>query len=106
MVIKIVDWSKIPGGRYKANGDNSAEEYRDRILLPAYQQARKNNDALIVDLDGGYGYAASFLEELFGGLVRIVRSPDASERITLISHEEPSLIPKIRKYMEEALVLI
>ena len=66
-VIKIADFAKFPGPRYKDLGKYSGEEFRDDLLIPAISEKNSN---LIVDLDGVFGYGSSFLEEAFGGLVR------------------------------------
>ena len=67
------DYSPTPGGRYIRNGDHSGEHFRDTVLVPAL----KEHDHLTVYLDGTVGYAGSFLEEVFGGLIREAKfSPD------------------------------
>ena len=63
---------------------------------------RENNDQLTVILDGGYGYATSFLEEAFGGLAREMRNSKIKD-IIIISEEEPQLISKIQQYITDAL---
>lgn len=71
--INVADeYTKMPGGRFKSDGEFSGEDFREKYLLPRYIEARKNNEILCVNLDGGYGYGSSFLEEAFGGLVREV----------------------------------
>ena len=60
------DFSKTPGGRYLTDGPASGEDFRERLLIPAL----KDNQTVIVELDGTRGYPSSFLEEAFGGLVR------------------------------------
>lgn len=62
-------FSRYPGGRYKKMSDNSGEAFRDDLLIPALRRERK----IVVDLDGVVGYGSSFLEEVFGGLVRIMK---------------------------------
>ena len=42
----------------------------NEILYPKFLEAIDSKKILTVDLDGGYGYGSSFLEESFGGLVR------------------------------------
>jgi hypothetical protein len=96
------EYTKTPGGRHKAEGKYSGEEFREVLLRPAFIKAKETNDELVVDLDGGYGYATSFLEEAFGGLARETQDP-AVLNIRLISDEEPSLIEKILQYMKAAL---
>jgi hypothetical protein len=39
-------------------------------LAPALRAAEAKSETIIIELDGTAGYGASFLEEVFGGLVR------------------------------------
>ena len=61
------DFSATPAGRYKADGPYSGQEFRDKFIIPALQ----NYDRVIIDLDGTLGYGSSFLEESFGGILRV-----------------------------------
>lgn len=73
-VIKTIaiasEFSRYPGGRYRDDGPHSGEEFRDDHLVPALDAARQQEGVVVVLLDGTAGYASSFLEEAFGGLVR------------------------------------
>lgn len=60
------DFSPYPAGRYRTDGPYPGETFRDEKLIPALRE----NDEVIVYLDGTNGYGSSFLEEAFGGLVR------------------------------------
>lgn len=103
MTINIAsDYTKSPGGRYITEGANSGEDFRERILLPAFKKCQENGEELTVNLDGGYGYGSSFLEEAFGGLARITKNPKILD-ISLISDEEPQLIDDIIGYMRDEL---
>lgn len=96
------DYSKTPGGRFQTGGEFSGEDFRQRVLQPKFLAAKENNEELTVILDGGYGYATSFLEEAFGGLARELK--DASiQNIVIVSEEEPALIGKIKQYIKDAL---
>ena len=97
------DFSKTPGGRHITEGPFSGEDFRDKILSPKYQQAKKENKQLRVILDGGYGYAPSFLEEAFGGLARITKDKKMLDIIIIVSDEEHELINDIDKYIRESL---
>ncbi len=66
------------------------------------EEAINNNDKLLVDLDGGYGYLGSFLEEAFEGLARIYGSNKVLEKIIIKSDEEKAWIDKINKYIKDA----
>lgn len=60
------DYSETPAGRYRGDGPNTGQRFREDYLLPALRDYEK----VIVDLDGTLGYGSSFLEEAFGGLIR------------------------------------
>jgi hypothetical protein len=67
MMIKIAsEFSEVPAGRFRTDGDYSGERFREDIL----RQALASADEVVVDIDGASGYPSSFLEEAFGGLVR------------------------------------
>ena len=65
----------------------------------------QKNEKLKIDLDGGYGYGSSFLEEAFGGLIRDLDEDykQALEIIQIKSNDEPSLIEDITKYIKDAI---
>ena len=50
------------------------------------------------------GYGSSFLEEAFGGLVRLKKWPLSVllNKIEFVSDEEPDLVDEIRGYMRDA----
>lgn len=61
-------FSPTPFGRYASDGNFSAEKFRDEILKP---QLLNCNDDITVDFSKvALGVGSSFLEEVFGGLVR------------------------------------
>ena len=106
MIIKVAtDYTDTPGARYYIQGPFPGEEFRDKLLYPKYLECYKNNEILTVDLDGGYGYGSSFLEEAFGGLIRELDKnyKQALEVIELKSDDEPSLIDDITKYINDAI---
>ena len=98
------EWSNTPGGRYKIEGKYSGEEFRDDILEPLYTDSRKEKSILVLDMNGSYGYADCWLEEVFGGLVRKYKEEGIfkTTKINFISDEDPSLLDKIAKYIIEA----
>ena len=65
------DFSKTPGGRFRKHGPYSGEAFREDVLCGLLQNAIEAEDKLIIVLDGTAGYGSSFLEEAFGGLVRL-----------------------------------
>ena len=76
------DFSRYPGGRYRAKSRNSGEDFRERLLLPALRAG----DVTVV-LDGVRGYGSSFLEEVFGGAVRQMRWKSIQEAHEYISDQ-------------------
>jgi hypothetical protein len=71
-VITIVDdFSKSPYGRDKSDNvgpeDFSGEKFRETLLVKSLE----NNDKTHVILDGYNRYGRSFLDEAFGGLIRV-----------------------------------
>lgn len=97
-------FSKAPGPRYPEEGEHSGEEFRTQVLIPALEAAAASQSILEVDLDGTFGYGTSFLEEAFGGLIRIngFRLSDLNRLISFTSKEEPELIDEILSYMQDA----
>ena len=104
ITIKGKDFSIVPGSRKKDEGKNahSGEEFRIDYLIPKYLEAIEKRVKLIVDLDGTIGYGTSWLEEVFGGLVRAYNKEDVKRTLELISYEEPYLIDDIEYYIEDA----
>jgi hypothetical protein len=98
------DFSRTPGARYETEGDHSGEVFRTRLLLPRVKDAISNKSKLVVDLDGTAGYATSFLEEAFGGLVRRegIKAAELKEILEIKSEEEDYLIEDIWSYISEA----
>lgn len=109
MIIKVVsDFTDIPGARYKQQGPFSGECFREEILYPKFIESEKKQEELIVDLDGGYGYGSSFLEEAFGGLVRKLSEENFKniydvKKIKIISYDNPVWIDKIAGYIDSAI---
>jgi len=92
-------FSRVPAGRYLADGPHSGEGFRQNFLVPALENA----DTVEIMLDGVRGYGSSFLEEAFGGLVRLRRWPVSSllKRLKLISIDDPTVIEEIQSYIED-----
>src|SRR3954452_21770902 len=63
------DFSTKPAGRFREDGPNTGEAFREDFLVPALD----GNDVVVVVLDGTKGYPAPFREEAFGRLLRSVR---------------------------------
>jgi hypothetical protein len=64
------DFSKNLGGRLKALGPFSGEEFFETILEGKYLEAKEKNCQLEIDLDGSSPYGSSFVDQSFGELFR------------------------------------
>ena len=92
------EYTTSPGPRHIDQGEFSGEHFRETLLKPRFSKALEQGEKLIINLDGGYGYPTSFLDEAFGGLARQLSSEVVLKNIELISDEEPSLISEITNY--------
>ncbi len=109
MEINIVkEYTDKPGARYEHQGPYSGEKFRDTILYPKFMEALEKKETLTVNLDGGYGYGSSFLEETFGGLVRRLKKEKNNNykevsKIIIISNDNVMWYEKIKKYIQDAI---
>jgi hypothetical protein len=106
MVLSIAqDFSPFPGGRYRADGPYSGERFRDEFLLPALVHAEETGSVVVVKLDGAAGYSSSFLEEVFGGLIRSGKiDPNRLNRLLQITADNVAYRPAkldAEKYIAE-----
>lgn len=103
MTINICnEFTNAPGARHRNESEYSGEQFREELLEPRYLEAIRNNEILTVELDGGYGYATSFLEEAFGGLARKYDINQVLKTIKIISEDEPALHEDIERYIKNA----
>lgn len=103
--VSLTAFTATPGPRYRAEGPFSGEQWRDEHLLPAYERAKGAGQQLHVSLDGVVGFASSFLEEAFGGLVRTTGdSPESvASWLNIQCLDEPSAVEAIYgKYLPDA----
>lgn len=92
-------FSPTPAGRDMADGPFPGARFRDEFLLPALS---RDDDEVIVDMDGGSGFGSSFLEEAFGGLVRKGFDPALLHRRLVIRSSHPSYAARVWGYIDEA----
>lgn len=98
-VIKIVDFSRYPSGRVRADGPSSGEKFREEYLLPAL----KDFDRVIIEIDGINGYPSSFTEEAFGGLVRDGQFSKSQILDKIVINNKSSIYDGYKEEMIEAM---
>lgn len=92
-------FSRFPGGRFYEDGEFSGQRFREKMLVPALNKYQR----VVVDLDGTLGYGSSFLEEAFGGLVRISGfTPDQLNKALDVRTQNEVLSYTVRHYIDEA----
>ncbi|WP_313226743.1 STAS-like domain-containing protein [Stutzerimonas chloritidismutans] len=91
-------FSRHPAGRYLSDGPYNGELFRKNFLEPVVKKGTR----VTVYLDGGRGYGSSFLEEAFGGLVRLGYSPEQVLALISLVSKDTSLIREINKFIKEA----
>jgi len=93
------EFSFRPFGRYRKDGERSAEAFREEWLVPALRA----HGHVTVDLSGTNFYGSSFLEEVFGGLVRANFTKDELDRKLTVLHDKlPSIETEVQEYIARA----
>lgn len=96
------DFYPRPAGRYTSDGKHSGEAFRSLLLEPKLITLNEN-DILVVDFTGVTMAGSSFLEEAFGGLVRVSRfnKEKLLRQLNIISPREV-IKERIIQYIKEA----
>lgn len=93
------DFSRYPAGRYISDGPYSGTKFREDFLIEPLQ----NNQHTVIIFDGARGYGSSFLEEAFGGLVRLgFNKGKILETFEFVSDTDPALPSEIIDYIDDA----
>jgi len=107
MTIEEVDmktFSATPYGRYSTDGPSNGETFRTKRLTPLLKNPEVEEVRVYLDsVRPGYEYGSSFLEESFGGLIRVEKiSYDLiMKKLRIItSHEDYKL--EIDGYLKKA----
>lgn len=91
----IYNYSEYPGPRYIKQGPCSGEDLYIKHLNPLFTEAIEKSTKLIINLDGTAGYAASFIDEIFGNIVFDFGIELFNNHIEIISNEEPEWLDVI-----------
>lgn len=95
-------FGRFPGGRFRRISEYSGEEFREQYLEPVIKDGGK----AVVVLDGVAGYGSSFLEEVFGGIVRAMRwlTREEVNRHLVVQTTRPSWLIEVNQYIDDELI--
>lgn len=97
-MVRVKDFTLLPGARTKKDGDGSAEEFFEKYI----QAKATRDDFIAIDFDGTWGYASSFMSQLAKYLVSFFGTcKKAKTQIEVISQDEPGLRQRFFDYMAE-----
>ncbi len=92
MTINIAEeFSDAPGARYIDDGPDSGELFYQKVLKPKFKSALELHTDLIVDMDGTFGYATSFISESFGNLSKDFGALKVLEVLKIKSDEDSEI---------------
>lgn len=99
-IVIATDFTDAPGARYRKDGPKSGEEFLETLLRPRFVAAKESGSTLLIDLDGTWGYASSFLSGSFGALSREFGRETVRKYLRLKSDEDRVLLDKIGEEIE------
>lgn len=102
MINVAKEFSKTPFGRFEKDGPFNGEKFRKVSLLPAFNS--QDGEPVVVDFNGiALVIGSSFLEEAFGGLVRLENFDklDILDRL-IVKARTPIYELQIRKFVKAA----
>jgi STAS-like domain of unknown function (DUF4325) len=101
------DFSPTPAGRLPKDGPFNGQRFREQFLVPSLAGAIEEKSKLVIDFDDADSYSSSFLEEVFGGLVRLNKfTGDQIRNCLVFKSDDPvfaTYVADARQYLEDAL---
>lgn len=94
--IRIADFSEFPGGRFRSNGPNSGEEFRESVL----SRYLDDDKPVVIDFDGVFTVAPSFLEEAFGPAMTQLGREAFQKKFQMVATEDPDILNDLRLIQE------
>lgn len=92
------DFCETPAGRYISDGPFSGERFRTDILVPNLKAGK----TLSINFDGTLGYGSSFLEEAFGGLIRLGFTAEQLHAQLKLTSSLKAYSERVWRYISEA----
>ncbi len=92
-------FSRLPAGRTPDDGQYNGQTFRERFLKTPLKEGK----SVVISLDNAISYGSSFLEEAFGGLVRIhTMNLDSIRNLLKFETADPFLEDEIWSYVNGA----
>ena len=104
-IITVSDFTIMPYQRFRTEGTESAEEFREDRVVPALEIAIREGGTVTINLDGTLGYGIVWPREVFGKLVSKhgFTKKQLTNHLRFINHpERPSYDKQILDYIDEA----
>jgi len=81
------EYTPYPGGRFIRLGDFSGEDFREKVLIPVFE----NNNKIIIDATGvKTSFSPSFLDEAFGEVAKKSRG-----RLMMATPNDPTSLEAV-----------
>ncbi|MBI2424181.1 MAG: DUF4325 domain-containing protein [Candidatus Hydrogenedentes bacterium] len=96
------DFSMVPGGRYRADGPWSGEQFLEEVLVPAFQKLART-ELLEIDFDGVFGCAPCWISEVFYGLGLRFPEDEVAGRIVIVGENKALFLEDVRESLREGL---
>lgn len=99
ITLDVSKYTDTPIGRDSLDGPKNGADYRDNYVIPEFDRYQ----IVKLDFTKTMGTTPSFLEEVFGGIVRKrVLTPDELIRRTDVIYKYESVRRNVIKYIKEA----
>lgn len=102
IIVIASQFSVYPGGRVDDDGPHNGTKFRTQFIIPALECAIQNDDSVTIDFDGTRGYGSSFLDEAFGGLIRLGYNKDQILKYIKFKSSRQSVVAEVMQYINKA----
>lgn len=100
IVIKVSDFTVVPGARHVDDGEGSAEEFFKDFVQGKVDE--NPNSVIQIDFDGTWGYASSFISELAKDIKTTYGADFIKDRLLLKSDEDLMLIDRFKHELRQS----
>lgn len=104
--LRVIDFQDKPFGRFRSDGPQSGQAFREDDLIPALFQIILEDpfqQEVIIDMTGYNRYGSSWIEEVFGGMRRIYPQFVEMFEIKPVHRDLPSLELLANKFLKGVL---